>query len=250
MFSNYSVADNAGRELHRYARDYWTSTSFSPGGGFSEVSASVTRDEGSVTCEGTARASADSPMSALEIVAVSDEGAAYSFSVPVLGDGKMYAKCVPTQSLPDGAYHLYLRGTAADGTVATYDYDKVLRVGAVPTAGVSVVSEVGDDSQEQVLEGLLSAAMDHGFDDMEIKPDPFGTSPLTAVALFRTEDVCSVHVTAHGRDGADDVSYDVSDAGVLHVVPVVGLYVDDTTSVTVSITHEDGTSEELAFIEE
>jgi|GEM_PF-4381007 len=245
MFSNYSVADNAGRELHRYARSYWTSTSFSPGGGFSEVSASVTRDEGSVTCEGTARASADSPMSALEIVAVSDEGAAYSFSVPVLGDGKMYAKCVPTQSLPDGAYHLYLRGTAADGTVATYDYDKVLRVGAVPTAGVSVVSEVGDDSQEQVLEGLLSAAMDHGFDDMEIKPDPFGTSPLTAVALFRTEDVCSVHVTAHGRDGADDVSYDVSDAGVLHVVPVVGLYVDDTTSVTVSITHEDGTSEEV-----
>ena len=245
MFSNYSVADNAGRELHRYERSYWTSTSFSPGDGFSEVSASVTRDEDSVTCEGTARVGGGSPTSAMEVVAVSDEGAAYSFSVPVLEDGKLYAKCVPTQSLPDGRYHLYLRGTAADGTVATYDFDKVLRVGAASTAGVSVVSETGDDSQEQVLEGLLSAAMDHGLDDLEIKPDPFGASPLTAVALFRTEDVCSVHMTVHGKDGADDVSYDVSDAGVLHVVPIVGLYADDTTSVTVSVTHEDGTSEEV-----
>ena len=56
---------------------------------------------------------------------------------------------------------------------------------------------------------------------MTVVQDPFRNSPLTAMALFSTKDLCSVSVTAHGKDSAQDVSYAVDGKRALHEIPIL-----------------------------
>ncbi|MGI6754964.1 MAG: aryl-sulfate sulfotransferase [Atopobiaceae bacterium] len=237
MFTNYSVAQGSGDELHRYHQTFWSKTSFQSAGAKGLTSVSLTRDDDSVTVLGNLPDASD--VSEMELIA--DNGdSAYSFGIPSTANGGVYGKCVPVSTLPDGSYHIYMRATSRQGAVTTYSFDKVLRVGANQPAGVQVEEQLRDNTPENALEGYISAAQEHDFEDMQIVVDPFGTSPLTALALFKTDDVCSVSVVAHGKSSSEDVSYDVHDAGVVHLVPIVGLYSDDVTDVDITVTFEDG----------
>ena len=64
-------------------------------------------------------------------------------------------------------------------------------------------------------------------------------SPLSAVAVFSTEEACGGTVTVKGKSAENDVTGTFEEA-TEHIVPIYGLYNNDTTEV--EITLDDGTS--------
>ena len=69
--------------------------------------------------------------------------------------------------------------------------------------------------------------------------NPYGNSPLTAVAAFHTDKELGGTVTVKGKDEKDDIT-GTFEAATDHLVPIYGLYNGDTTEVVLTL--EDGTS--------
>lgn len=70
--------------------------------------------------------------------------------------------------------------------------------------------------------------------------DLYGVAPLTAVAIFETDDSTPVSVTVHGKDAGADISYTVEDVGTHHEVPIFGLYPGCENTITLRAGNEEG----------
>ena len=94
--------------------------------------------------------------------------------------------------------------------------------------------------QKVVDEALLQEAQNgYSLDEALIVVNPYGTSPLSAVAVFSTEEACGGTITVKGKSPENDVT-GTFDAEQNHIIPIYGLYNNDTTEV--EITLDDGTS--------
>ena len=102
--------------------------------------------------------------------------------------------------------------------------------------------EVTDSFAQQtaVDEALLQEAQNgYSLEEALIVVYPYGTSPLSAVAVFSTEEACGGTVTVKGKSAENDVT-GTFEAEKDHIVPIYGLYNNDTTEVVISL--DDGTS--------
>lgn len=84
--------------------------------------------------------------------------------------------------------------------------------------------------QNYIDEAVLDEAKkSYSFDNPLIVVNPYGNSPLTAIAIFKTEEETSVKLTVKGKKSQDDITA-VFDKGNTHMLPVYGLYPGDTTT--------------------
>lgn len=142
----------------------------------------------------------------------------------------------------------------AENLTLTYAFDSDTYEAAINPAdsvstetaetGAVVISETpAFEAQTKVDESLASeAAAGHSFEEPEVVLDPYGTSPLTAVVIFTTEESTGVNVTVKGKAAEDDISGSFA-AAKEHIIPIYGLYNGDTTQV--ELTLDDGTSTTL-----
>ena len=103
------------------------------------------------------------------------------------------------------------------------------------------------EEQSEIEDYLLAAYEKNGeasIHDPFVVLDPYGTAPLSALAIFETESPSSVSVTVRGTNGAKDFTYALSDISVHHEIPVIGLYADYNNHVVLS----NGSEEKLIEI--
>ena len=110
------------------------------------------------------------------------------------------------------------------------------------TQSQAAALEVTDRFAQQtaVDEALLQEASNgYSLDEALIVVNPYGMSPLSAVAVFSTEEACGGTVTVKGKSAENDVTGTFEEA-TEHIVPIYGLYNNDTTEVVITL--DDGTS--------
>lgn len=110
------------------------------------------------------------------------------------------------------------------------------------TKSQAAALEVTDRFAQQtaVDEALLQEASNgYSLDETLIVVNPYGMSPLSAVAVFSTEEACGGTVTVKGKSAENDVTGTFEEA-TEHIVPIYGLYNNDTTEVVITL--DDGTS--------
>lgn len=241
-YSNVDLGGTVGSEIHLYSQDYWTSDTLGdPSEMASLVLSAFYKDGDSLFISGSAYTQSSVAGESFKLVAAGSSGT-YSFDLLACGTaGLFYGLGIPTDSLGDDTYSLYLEVVDANGSTVVCSLGRTLTIGDADTASISV--NLPDDTQESIMETLTEEAAQSTFENMTVQQDPFGMSPLTAMALFSTEDLCSVTVTSHGKNDACDVTYEVEGSRLLHEIPIVGLYYNDTTLVTITLTHADGTQE-------
>ena len=115
-------------------------------------------------------------------------------------------------------------------------------VGESDTESQATALEVTDRFAQQTAidEALLQEAQNgYSLEEALIVVNPYGTSPLSAVAVFSTEEACGGTVTVKGKSAENDVT-GTFEAEKDHIVPIYGLYNNDTTEVVITL--DDGTS--------
>lgn len=241
--SNLSLGQSGGSEVHGYKTQYWASSSLGSDDNSMRVNISdLYRDDDTLSVLGSVSGGVSSEVQGISLVA-SGDGGTYEFPIINCGGGNFYGLGVPLSSLSDGSYSLYMRVKLADGSSRAKSLGKSVSVGGYVSDDIQYSTNIPDGGQESILESLNTSAQKSDFQNMTVVQDPFRNSPLTAMALFSTKDLCSVSVTAHGKDSAQDVSYAVDGKRVLHEIPIVGLYYNDATEVTLTLTHGDGSTE-------
>ena len=103
----------------------------------------------------------------------------------------------------------------------------------------------GQKSITASLEGEVKKG--YSFEEPKVIIDPYGTSPLTAVVVFTTEEKTSGTITVKGKNEKDDITGTFR-TGYSHLIPVYGLYNGETTKVVLTL--EDGRSKELEITTE
>jgi hypothetical protein len=99
------------------------------------------------------------------------------------------------------------------------------------------------EEQRKVDENLLTEAeKGYTIDNPFVVVDPYGNSPLTAIAIFDTEEETAIDLIVKGKNSKDDITTTFVKAQT-HVIPIYGLYAGDTTEVV--LTFDDGTSHTL-----
>lgn len=98
--------------------------------------------------------------------------------------------------------------------------------------------------QGDVEQSLLNEAKsgNYTFEEPFVTVNPYGNSPLTAVVIFTTQEETGGTITVKGKEEADNITGTFK-AAKEHIVPVYGLYADDTTKVELKL--DDGTTNEI-----
>lgn len=74
-----------------------------------------------------------------------------------------------------------------------------------------------------------------------VKVNPYGTSPLTALVIFKTSQAAKVSYTVAGKSAKTSLTNTVNGGyQKTHQVPVVGLYANTTNTVTLTVTLKSG----------
>lgn len=78
------------------------------------------------------------------------------------------------------------------------------------------------------------------FRTLRVVRNPFGTAPLTALLIFRTESPCRLTYKVQGHTEENSFYYDASGPVTEHFVPVFCLYPDEENLVTLTLISEEG----------
>ena len=101
-------------------------------------------------------------------------------------------------------------------------------------------------SQKETDQALLAEAKNgYSLEEALIVVDPYGTSPLTAMAVFSTEEEVGGTVTVKGKSSENDIT-GTFEAAKDHIVPIYGLYNGDTTTVEITLNSGESASYEVA----
>src|SRR5699024_12244376 len=80
-----------------------------------------------------------------------------------------------------------------------------------------------------------SDSMDNPF----VRLDPYGVAPLTALAMFETDEPVKLTVTVEGKEDRGDISRTYDNYKTKHAIPVLGLYPDYENTITIEVTTVD-----------
>lgn len=92
---------------------------------------------------------------------------------------------------------------------------------------------VKSQSRDFVLETMLQSG-EFTFDHMYVIRNPYGESPLVALAIFATESACRVRVTTKGKTPEMDY-VSVLPAKRKHRVPILGLYPGEENTILIEL---------------
>lgn len=84
-------------------------------------------------------------------------------------------------------------------------------------------------------------------DNAYVKVNPYGTSPLTALMIFKTDQAAKVTYTVVGKTDNTSITNTVKGYKTTHQVPIVGLYANYSNQVQVTLTYKDGMTEQKTF---
>lgn len=84
-------------------------------------------------------------------------------------------------------------------------------------------------------------------DNAYVKVNPYGTSPLTALMIFKTDKAAKVTYTVVGKTDNTSITNTVKGYQTTHQVLIVGLYANYSNQVQVTLTYKDGTTEQKTF---
>ncbi|KRK73513.1 arylsulfate sulfotransferase [Levilactobacillus namurensis DSM 19117] len=107
---------------------------------------------------------------------------------------------------------------------------------------VSILS-TRQDKQKSLTATYKAAAenKDYTFDNPYVKINPYGSSPLSALVTFTTDDAVKVSYTVVGKTDHTSITNTVKGGYTTsHQVPVVGLYADTNNTVKITETTKNG----------
>ncbi|SES80352.1 arylsulfate sulfotransferase [Salinibacillus kushneri] len=116
-------------------------------------------------------------------------------------------------------------------TAEEYDYS--------PTIASSLLEE-----QNQLEEEIFQESEGSTFADPYVKVDPYNRSPLSALAIFKTEEPAQVSITVEGKTEDADISNTFEGYKTNHEIPILGLYPDAENTVQLTVTTESGETSE------
>ena len=80
----------------------------------------------------------------------------------------------------------------------------------------------------------------YAFEEPLVVVDPYGISPLSAIAMFNTDKPASISIKVQGKSGAAPLVQDFETVSVQHQIPICGLYAEEPAAVTLTAHYEDG----------
>ncbi len=123
-----------------------------------------------------------------------------------------------------------------------------------PTSAVYDLLHLGEigttvTKQEATDAGLLQALEngEYTFESPYVQLDPYGESPLTAIALFQTDTPARISVHVQGDTLKADVDFTFDSYTTRHTIPILGLYPDRVNSVILTATGQDGAQNETVL---
>lgn len=131
----------------------------------------------------------------------------------------------------------------------TYECSVSFQTASKQAEDTSLITTSETYANQKSITASLESEVKKGyaFEDPKVILDPYGTSPLTAVVVFTTEEKVSGTVTVKGKDEKDDITGTFR-TGYSHLIPVYGLYNGETTKVVLNLS--DGRSKELEITTE
>jgi len=90
--------------------------------------------------------------------------------------------------------------------------------------------------QAKIDENLLAELNSGGytFNDPLLVVDPYDSSPLTAIVLFKTTDSVSIKIHIEGKTSSTSIDYLIEEASTVHMIPIYGLYSNTLNQVTLT----------------
>lgn len=151
-------------------------------------------------------------------------------------NSSMYDKTI---TLPDGA-QVVVGGLGSLDLKGREQYEKFARLESSQyktNMWQENALAVKSQARDYVLESVLQSG-EFTFDHMYVIRNPFGESPLVALALFETEKPCKVRVTTKGKTKENDY-VNVLPKKKKHRVPILGLYPDQENKVLIELLEDD-----------
>ena len=100
--------------------------------------------------------------------------------------------------------------------------------------------------QKETDQALLKEAENgYSLEDALIVVNPYGTSPLSAVAVFTTDEEVGGTVTVKGKSSENDIT-GTFEAAKQHIIPVYGLYSGGTTEIVIELDNGKSASYEVS----
>ena len=114
---------------------------------------------------------------------------------------------------------------------------------AAPTFGDTINTLLAEISAQEKTDALILSELRSGAYTAEeplLLDNPYGCSPLTALAVFTTEEPARVSIRVHGKTSDADITNDFPALETEHLIPIYGLYADFLNTVTLNVTTEGG----------
>lgn len=129
-----------------------------------------------------------------------------------------------------------------NGKLYRVDTEKVLKI--EPDAYTVTSSDILAQ-QKNVSAKLqtLSTSGSYTLKAPSISVDPYGISPLSAIASFKTNRAASITVEVQSKNGATNITNEFKTLSTEHQIPIYGLYEDEATNVKLIANYQYGTSE-------
>lgn len=109
------------------------------------------------------------------------------------------------------------------------------------TRRINKQKKMEQELQKEYAQGSYS------LEDPFVIKDPYGVAPLTALAMFKTDNPVQITVTVEGKDENGDVKKTFDTYKKDHSIPVLGLYPGYENTVTIKATNKEGESTESTF---
>jgi arylsulfate sulfotransferase len=105
------------------------------------------------------------------------------------------------------------------------------------------------ERQAQVDEMMLAElnSGEYTFDDPLIVADPYGMSPLSALALFKSDEEINISIHVPGKTNLADVDFTFIGYNTAHIIPVYGLYPNELNKIILTAKAVDGSTETRTF---
>lgn len=142
-------------------------------------------------------------------------------------------------SLEDGEYNLCLILTQ-NGVGKRFDIDKKLLLQTDIVQKQDILQQQNEFNENQI-NAIKSS--NWTISRPNITVDPYGISPLSAIASFKTSKPASITVEVESKNGAAPVTNAFETVSTEHQIPIYGLYAGEETKVKLTAKYQDGTSE-------
>lgn len=105
------------------------------------------------------------------------------------------------------------------------------------------------ETQNKISQSLQSDFQTNSYtlQDPLLTIDPFQISPLSALALFETTSPAKITVTIDGQNNGQIFTNTYTQEETSHQIPIYGLYETTETTVTLTATYQDGSTETNSF---